>query len=327
MKKLRNIWDFDLFILLVLISLFGLMMVYSSSFTFSILEYGDSTHFFKKQLTWVLLGFVLFIIASFFPYKLYGKYVAYMVFISIISLILVLIPGIGIERNFATRWLKIGPLLFQPSEIAKLVMIVYFAKVYTNKRDKIHSFRQGLMPPLIMLAIVFILITQQPDLGTALSLIVACGAILLLSGVRLYNVTGLLTIVVSGILILAFSVDYRMDRIISFTNPCADPAGEGFQLINSYIAISSGGLTGLGLGNSVQKLGYLPEAHTDFIMAIIVEELGIIGVVVIITLFITLLFCVFSILNETNYYFSKFIEICIIILIFVNVIMYYSDIS
>src|SRR5699024_7663031 len=101
MKKLRNIWDFDLFILLVLISLFGLMMVYSSSFTFSILEYGDSTHFFKKQLTWVLLGFVLFIIASFFPYKLYGKYVAYMVFISIILLILVLIPGIGIERNFA----------------------------------------------------------------------------------------------------------------------------------------------------------------------------------------------------------------------------------
>lgn len=327
MKKLRNIWDFDLLILLVLISLFGLMMVYSSSFTFSILEYGDSTHFFKKQLTWVLLGFVLFIIASFFPYKLYGKYVAYMVFITIILLILVLIPGIGIERNFATRWLKIGPLLFQPSEIAKLVMIVYFAKVYTNKRDKIHSFRQGLMPPLIMLAIVFILITQQPDLGTALSLIVACGAILLISGARWYHLTGLLTIAVSGILILAFTVDYRMDRIISFTNPFADPAGEGFQLINSYIAISSGGLTGLGLGNSVQKLGYLPEAHTDFIMAIIVEELGIIGVVAVISFYVLLLLKGFSIFKRTPDYFGKYLAFGLIVLVSFQAVLNLASVS
>src|SRR5690625_6495991 len=124
-------------------------------------------------------------------------------------------------------------------------MIVYFAKVYTNKRDKIHDFRHGLMPPLIMLGIVFILITQQPDLGTALSLIVACGAILLISGARWYHLTGLLTIAVSGVLILALTVDYRMDRIISFKNSFADRAGEVIQLIDSYLAISSGGMIGL----------------------------------------------------------------------------------
>src|SRR5699024_12770027 len=127
MKKLRSIWDFDLIILLVLISLFGLMMVYSSSFTFSILEYGNATHFFNKQLTWILVGFVLFMIASFFTYKLYGKYVAYMVFISIILLLLVLIPGVGLERKFATRWLKLGPVLVQLSEIVKVVVIRYCA--------------------------------------------------------------------------------------------------------------------------------------------------------------------------------------------------------
>ena len=327
MKKLRSIWDFDLIILLVLISLFGLMMVYSSSFTFSILEYGNATHFFNKQLTWILVGFVLFMIASFFPYKLYGKYVAYMVFISIILLLLVLIPGVGVERNFATRWLKLGPLLFQPSEIAKLVMIVYFAKVYTNKRDKIHDFRHGLMPPLIMLGIVFILITQQPDLGTALSLIVACGAILLISGARWYHLTGLLTIAMSGVLILALTVDYRMDRIISFTNPFADPAGEGFQLINSYIAISSGGFTGVGLGNSVQKLGYLPEAHTDFIMAIIVEELGVFGVIAVMGFYVLLLLKGFSIFKKTPDYFAKLLTFGLIILISFQAVLNLASVS
>src|SRR5699024_1591028 len=195
------------------------------------------------------------------------------------------------------------------------------------KRDKIHSFRQGLMPPLIMLAIVFILITQQPDLGTALSLIVACGAILLISGARWYHLTALVTIAVSGILILAFTVDYRMDRIISFTNPFADPAGEGFQLINSYIAISSGGLTGLGLGNSVQKLGYLPEAHTDFIMAIIVEELGIIGVVAVISFYVLLLLKGFSIFKRTPDYFGKYLAFGLIVLVSFQAVLNLASVS
>src|SRR5699024_3301983 len=167
MKTLRKLWDFDLFILLLLISMFGLMMVYSSSFTFAILEYGDATSFLNKQLMWITFGFIIFAVASFIPYKLYGKYIAILVFIVILLLALVLVPEIGVERNFARRWLSIGPILFQPSEIAKLVMIIYFAKVYTNKQDKIHDFRRGLMPPLIMLAIIFFLIAKQPDLGTA----------------------------------------------------------------------------------------------------------------------------------------------------------------
>lgn len=327
MKKLRNIWDFDLFILLLLISLFGLMMVYSSSFTFAILEYGDATHFFKKQLTWVMVGFTVFIITSFIPYKLYGKYVAYMVFGVIILLILVLIPSIGVERNFARRWLEIGPMLFQPSEIAKLVMIIYFAKVYTNKQDKIHDFFRGVMPPLIMLAIVFFLITQQPDLGTALSLIVSCGAILLISGARWYHLAGLVTIAVLGVVTLAFSADYRVERMTSFINPFADPAGDGFQLINSYIAISTGGFTGMGLGNSVQKLGYLPEAHTDFIMAIIVEELGLFGVIAVISFYVLLLLKGFNIFKKTPDYFGKLLAFGVIVLVSFQAVLNLASVS
>lgn len=327
MKTLRKLWDFDLFILLLLISMFGLMMVYSSSFTFAILEYGDATYFLKKQLMWIIFGFTIFAVVSFIPYKLYGKYIAILVFIVILLLALVLVPGIGVERNFARRWLSIGPMLFQPSEIAKLVMIIYFAKVYTNKQDKIHDFRRGLMPPLIMLVIIFFLIAKQPDLGTALSLTVACGAILLISGARWLHLTGLMTIGLAGIVSIAFSADYRVERITSFMDPFADPAGDGFQLINSYIAIADGGWMGVGLGNSVQKLGYLPEAHTDFIMAIIVEELGLFGVVAVISFYLLLLLKGFSIFKKAPNYFGKLLSFGITILVTFQAVLNLASVS
>lgn len=327
MKTFRKLWDFDLFILLVLISLFGLMMVYSSSFTFAVLEYDDATYFFKRQLIWLAIGFVIFTIVSFIPYKLYGKYIAFLVFIALILLAVVLIPEIGIERNFARRWLKIGPLLFQPSEIAKLVMIIYFAKVYTNKQDKIHDFRRGLMPPLIMLVMMFLLIAKQPDLGTALSLTVACGAILLISGARWFHLAGLLTVGVVGIASIAFSADYRVERITSFLDPFSDPAGDGFQLINSYIAIAGGGWSGAGLGNSVQKLGYLPEAHTDFIMAIIVEELGLIGVIVVIGFYLLFLLKGFSIFKNCRDFFGKLLAFGITMLVIFQAVLNLASVS
>lgn len=327
MKTFRKLWDFDLFILLVLICLFGLMMVYSSSFTFAILEYGEATYFLKRQLIWIVVGFVLFGIVSFIPYQLYGKYVSVLLFIVMVLLGAVLVPEIGVERNFARRWLQIGPFLFQPSELAKLVMIIYFAKVYTNKQDKIHDFRRGILPPLIVLVAIFFLIAKQPDMGTALSLTVACCAILLISGARWFHLAGLISVGTVGIISIVFSANYRIERMTSFVNPFADPAGDGFQLINSYIAISGGGWTGLGLGNSVQKLGYLPEAHTDFIMAIIVEELGLFGLIIVIGFYLLLLLKGFSIFKSTPDYFAKLLSFGIIILISFQAMLNLASVS
>lgn len=317
MKKKISSIDFPLLAIILALVLIGLMMVYSSSYTFSILEYGDERYFFNRQLMWIIMGLILFFIVSFIPYQWYGKMIGPLVIIMLALLLLVLIPHVGVTRNYSTRWLGAGPLLFQPSEIAKIIMVLYFAKVYTNKRKYIENFSRGLLPPIILLVVVFTLILKQPDLGTGMILVVACGSIILISGARWKHLLALGSIAVVTLVVLATSADYRMKRLTSFIDPFADPQGQGFQIVNSFLAIGTGGLTGTGLGNSVQKLGYLPEAHTDFIMAIIVEELGIIGLAVIIALYVLLLFKGFSIFKHAPNFFGKFIamgitvQICI----------------
>lgn len=273
-------------------------MIYSASFAFSILEYGSGTHFFVRQAIWLVLGLIIFIGISYIPYQIYGKWVPILTIATIILLILVFIPGIGVERNHSTRWLGTGPLIFQPSEIAKIVMILFFAKAYTNKQKYIKNFKAGLLPPLLILAGVSFLILMQPDLGTVISITLACAGILLIAGGRWVHIGGLALTAIAAMVLFATSADYRMKRITSFVDPFASAQTDGFQLVNSYVAIGDGGLLGHGLGNSIQKLGYLPEAHTDFIMAIIVEELGIFGLIIVIGLFVLLLFKGFSIFRN-----------------------------
>lgn len=290
MKGLFRHMDIQLLAIILLLSSFGLIMVYSSSFAFAILEYGKQTYFFSRQFIWLLLGFVIFLFVSKIPYQLYGKWIKILTPGLIILLILVLIPGIGLERNYSTRWLGVGPLVFQPSELAKIIMMLFFAKVYTNKQQQMHSLGKGLLPPLLVLALALGLILLQPDLGTSISIMLGCAGILLIAGGRWLHVSILGVIAVGGVSILAFSEEYRARRLVSFMDPFADPQKEGFQLVNSYLAIGDGGLFGHGLGNSIQKLGYLPEAHTDFIMAIIAEELGVFGLIIVLSLFIWFVF-------------------------------------
>ncbi|WP_306976113.1 putative lipid II flippase FtsW [Alkalibacillus salilacus] len=284
--------DYPLFATIISLGLIGIVMVYSASFIYAGMDpdINDSSHYFDRQLMWLIIGIGVFIIASLFSYRNLGRLVKPMIIVALILLLLVLIPGVGVERNFATRWLNFGPILFQPSELAKVAMIIYFAKVYTNKQDKLNHFGQGVLPPLIVLGLVFVFILMQPDLGTAASIIMACGMILLFAGIRLLHLFGLGFIAIVSMLGLIFSSEYRYDRFTSFLDPFADPSGEGYQLIHSLIAIANGGLTGEGLANSVQKSGFLPEAHTDFIMSVIAEELGMIGVLLVIGLYIFFMF-------------------------------------
>ncbi|WP_027964309.1 putative lipid II flippase FtsW [Halalkalibacillus halophilus] len=290
-RNLKHI-DYPLFIIIVLLAGFGLVMVYSASFVYAGMDpnINNPHYFFRRQSMWLGLGFVVFFLFSMFTYKRIGNLIPIIILVTVVMLALVLLPGVGVTRNEATRWLSFGPILFQPSELAKVAMILYFAKAYTNKQDKIQSFNKGVFPPLLLLGVVFFLIVLQPDLGTATSIILACGIILLFAGIKVTHLAGLAAVAFGGVYFLITFADYRMNRLTSFLDPFGDPTGQGYQLVHSLIALASGDITGVGLANSVQKSGFLPEAHTDFIMAVIAEELGLLGAVGVIVIYAVFMF-------------------------------------
>ncbi|ETI69299.1 putative lipid II flippase FtsW [Neobacillus vireti] len=326
LKRLKKI-DYLLVITAIFLCLFGLVMVYSASFPIASVDFHDSRYFYTKQLHSLGIGIVLMVITIVFPYRVYGKLSPILVVISIILLIMVLIPGFGVERNHSQRWLHLGPILIQPTEAIKLVMIIYFANVYAKKQAYIAHFWKGVMPPLFILAFVFLLILKQPDLGTATAILLPCGFILLCSGARIIHLILLGGIAVGGIGFFAISAPYRMNRILSFRNPFADPYGDGYQLISSYHAIASGGTWGKGLGHSIQKFGYLPEAHTDFIMAVILEELGIFGLMLVIFSYLFIMYRGVRIALNAKDPFAKLLAIGLTFQIMVQVIFNLAAVS
>lgn len=260
LKKL----DYVLIASVLFLSSFGLLMVYSAGYPLGYMKYHDGSYFFYEAAAVAAHRFDLFFrLPSFFPYKAYSKLIRFLVKLSFLLLILVLLPGIGMEKNNSQRWIQLGSLMIQPSEAVKLVMVIYFAYVYAKKQRYIADFGKGVMPPLIILAAVFFLILKQPDLGTAVSILLSCGAVLLCAGLRIRHLLLLGTMAGAGIAYFAMTASYRLKRLTSFSDPFQNENGDGYQLINSYLAIDSGGVWGNGLGNSVQKLGFLPEAHTD----------------------------------------------------------------
>ncbi|MBT2655843.1 putative lipid II flippase FtsW [Bacillus sp. ISL-18] len=301
--------DYLLVLTIICICFFGMLMVYSASYPYAAMNYDDPKYFFHKQFHSLCIGLVLMAITSVIPYRLYGRLSPILVVLSILALLMVLTPGVGVERNNSQRWLSAGPLIVQPTEAVKLAMIIYFAYIYSKKQDYLDHFWKGVMPPLFILGLVFFLILKQPDLGTATSILLPCGFILLCTGVRVIHLVLLGSISIGGIGYLAISAPYRLRRIMTFLNPFEDPDGEGFQLINSYEAIASGGVWGRGFGHSVQKLGYLPEAHTDFIMAIILEEFGVFGLLFITLSYLVIMYCGVRIALKTYQPFGKLLAI------------------
>lgn len=269
--------DWVLIAFIVLLASFGLIMIYSSSYVIGYDRHGDPLYFFKKQLLWISISTVFFIFFMMFPYRYYQKLVFPIVLASFILLGLVLTP-LGVEVKGAQRWLNLGFTTIQPSEFVKLWMIIYLAHVYSRKQMYINQFGKGVLPPLIIIVGIFYLIMKQPDLGTAALILAVAGMIVFCSGAKMFHLVSLASI--SGYVVWTYakSEEYRMNRITGFIDPFADETGTGYQLIQSYIAMAHGGLTGAGFGQSVQKLFYLPEAHTDFILAIVAEELGLLGV-------------------------------------------------
>ena len=301
MNRYRNF----LLISVVLISIFGLIMIYSSSNIWALYKYNDSFKYLKSQGLFLLMGYFLLFITSKINYSYYYKNSNIIIITCIILLILVLIPGIGSVRNGSRSWFGIGSMGIQPSEFTKLGLII-FASKYLSK-NMIKTIKE-VIPLLMVIILIFGLIMLEPDLGTDLIILVSAIALLFIVGINLkfFIKTGILGIV--GIIILIILAPYRMKRITSFINPWSDPLGSGFQIIQSLYAIGPGGLLGMGLGNSIQKHFYLPEPQTDFIFSIISEELGIMGIIIISALFLIIFYSGFNISLKQEDRFAKYLS-------------------
>ena len=263
----------------------GLVMVYSASAIVAQDRIGDSAFFFKRQAGWVLLGAAAAMIAQRIHYDRLRRLTPLIILVTCAFLGLVLIPGIGRVAGGARRWVSIGPASFQPAEAAKLAMVLYMARFLTSRTVDISGFRGGVLPPVLLAGFMFGLLLLQPDLGSALLVGLVMIAMLFVGGARLLHLLGL---GVAGVPVLAVAVlgeEYRRRRILAFLDPWADPQGAGFHIIQSLLALGSGGIFGVGLGASRQKYFYLPERHTDFIFAILGEELGLLGTVAVLLLF------------------------------------------
>ncbi|MRG85536.1 putative lipid II flippase FtsW [Salinibacillus xinjiangensis] len=314
--------DFTLMFTPLALSLFGLVMIYSASMVLAVYQGLDSNYYLIKQIQWISLGaFVLFFFA-FVPYQKYQRIIKLIV-IGMLLLLIFVFPFGGDAVNNAKSWYDFKVFRFQPAELAKLGLILYLASVYSKKQSYIHDFGKAVIPPLILTAITVALIVFQPDIGTASIILLIALSVIVSSGIRMRHLMFLATI---GVLFVALAIpaletEERVSRFTGAYEPFSDPTDTGFHLIQSYLAIGSGGLTGVGLGDSVQKLGYLSEPHTDFILAVIAEELGLVGVAITIGLLATIVIRGLYIANKCEDAFGSLLAIGISCMIGIQAII------
>ncbi len=268
--------------------LIGLAMVGSASIAIAERQAAEPLIFLERQLLSALAGIVLAAAMLAVPLSLWERTAPVMLAIGFALLVLVLIPGIGHEVNGSTRWIRIGPLNFQPSEAARVALLAYTCAYAVRFQEALSASWQGFFKPLAVLAVAACLLLLEPDFGAAVVLLATGITVLFLAGARWRDFLGIAVLGVAGVAALAITSDYRVRRLTAFMDPWADPYDAGFQLTQSLIAIGRGEWFGVGLGSSVQKLSYLPEAHTDFVFAVLAEEFGLVGVAFVLMLFLVL---------------------------------------
>ncbi|MDK2586220.1 stage V sporulation protein E [Romboutsia sedimentorum] len=288
-KGTKMEFDSVIFYTTMILVFIGIIMVFSASFVQSSFKHHDAYHFLKKNVIFAILGFICMITISNIDYSFWKKNAKYMGIISFILLILVLTP-LGIKANGARRWLGYSALTIQPAEIAKFATIIITAKLIEKKYDDIKSLTKGVLPLIIIPALFFILIMLQPNMSTAGTIILVTFVMIFVAGMDMKFVGVMFGSGVALFLALALTSEYRLKRILSFLDPFQDPLGNGYQVIQGLYALGSGGLFGMGLGKSQQKWFYIPEPQNDFIFAIIGEELGLVGCIVVIMLFVILVY-------------------------------------
>lgn len=268
----------------------GLMMVASSSVMISTKYYHQPFHFLLRQCCYLGAGLVVALIVMRIDSSLWEKASMPLLLVCLVMLLIVLIPGIGRIVNGSRRWLALGPIGIQVSELAKMAMIFYVAGYLVRQRQQISQSIYGFIKPMLVLGLVAVLLLREPDFGATVVIAGTVMALLFLAGVKFRYYAGLLTVVFISFALLAVSSPYRVARLTAFLDPWADQYNSGYQLTQSLIAFGRGGWMGVGLGDSVQKLFYLPEAHTDFLFAVLAEELGLLGILLVLSLYSILVF-------------------------------------
>jgi cell division protein FtsW len=281
-KLVPDLWLFAAVVALVSL---GVVMVYSASAIVAADRFRDPYFFLKKQVFWAALGMGCLWAAMTVHYRALERLVLPLLLLSLLLLVLVLVPPLSQEINGTRRWLRWGPVSFQPAELAKFALVVYLAAFFTRRSHVIERFWLGVVPPLLVAGAMAGLVLLQPDLGSSLTLLALTLCLLFLAGGRLGQMALVAASAMPLVALAVWMAPYRLQRVLTFLDPWADPRGSGFQMIQSYLALGSGGLLGRGLGESTQKLFYLPEPHTDFIFAVLGEELGLLGAALVIGLF------------------------------------------
>ena len=282
--------DYCLLAVVIILLSIGTCMIFSSSFIMADKWYGDSYYFLKKQIIYAIIALIVLLLSINIDYHFYKKVSIPLLIISIILLSAVFIPGVGRSAGGAVRWVKFGILSFQPSEIAKFALILYMSESMTRKgMNDLKTFAKGILPSLIVIGVIFVLILKEPDFSTALIILGISFVMLFIGGTKIIQLFTLMAAAIPMGALILLREEYRKVRMLAFLDPWKDPLDSGFHVIQSLVALGSGGITGVGLAESRQKFFYLPDQHTDFIFSIIGEELGFIGTVFIVVLFALLL--------------------------------------
>jgi cell division protein FtsW len=319
-------YDRWILITTVVLVCFGALMIYSStSVVTPVLAKKNVTEFyyFKRHIFTIAIGFfILFLTSWKLKLSLVQRYATHLLVLSFILLILVFIPGIGVTAGGATRWIRLWPSTFQPSELVKLAMVIFLARYLSEPGNRTDSFA-SFAKPIGIMVLFQVVILMQPDFGAVMSLAFLTIGMLFISGVRFRYLASLGLFAVPVIVMLAMK-PYRLQRITCFLDPWKEPQGCGFQLIQSFIALGSGGMTGVGIGSSKQKLAYLPESHTDFIFSIIGEEFGLIGVLTVIVLFLIIFVRGIAVANRAKEGFTYYLATGLVLMIAVQALINFA---
>lgn len=323
--KINNLksGDFILLVATLVLVVFGIIMVFSASYYQSINEDGTPYAYLIRELIWAIAGLAGMLIMAVVDYRRYKNFAPYILGISFILLVLLIIPGVGTEINYAVRWITIGPITIMPGEIAKPAMILFVAWFLGDKPERIHNFVKGLLPLFAICGAFCFMIIKQPNLSTAITLAGIVFLMMFVAGMNWKPFVGTIGAGIAGVMgIIIMNPDsHWASRFTSFLDPFADPLGEGFQVVQSLMALGSGGLFGLGLGKSIQKNLYLPEPQNDFILAIIGEELGFIGVLCLIAVYLVFIWRGVHIALNAPDHFSMLLASGIVIMVALQVVL------
>lgn len=279
------VYDLGLLFPVLLLVGMGIVMVYSASSALALKKFGSDYFFLKRQALFSLIGIVVLVLFSYIPFRIYRLLTYPALAAAMVMLLAVAFTGLGVTAGGSARWLQIGPVRFQPSELARMALVIYLAYSMSKKDELLRDFSVGFLPHMIVLGLFTILLLIQPDFGSVVIFGLLTWIMLFVGGCRILHLLSVVALLAPMAWLFMTQADYRVRRLMSFMDPWQYRADEGYQIVHSFMAFGTGGITGAGLGKGYQKLFYLPEPHTDFIFSVVGEELGLIGVMIVILLY------------------------------------------